>query len=264
MQHPRIYFILLFVICTLNPKDLRANVELQPHRAYYTISLESAPLIKSDVTDVRGTMMVEYNKVDGGWTVQQISEFWKYSGDDEMEHVRWGYTVFESDDSQCFKFRTFRKVDDVVEDEIVGTAKKSKDHILVKYSKPEVKILKLSGDVLFPLQHLKELICAANTGEHMFPRIVFDGSTPDGPSEIDAFIGAKKENVVSEEPSHFQGLSYWPVRFSVYGLGKTTYAPEYVTTQDLLPTGIFTSYTLDDGAMKLRGILERVEFLKAE
>lgn len=256
-------YLLFFLFCSLS-EALCAGVELQPHRAYYTISLESAPSIKSDVSDVRGTMMVEYDKVDSGWTVQQLSEYWKYFGEEEMEHVRWGFTAFESDDSQNFKFRTFRKVNDIIEEEIVGTAKKSKDGILVKFTKPEPKILKLEKDVLFPLQHIRELIHAASAGEHMFPKVVFDGSTSDGPAEIDAFIGAKKEKTSPSEPSYFQGLSYWPVRFSVYGLGKANYTPEYVTTQDLLPTGIFTNYTIDDGAMKLDGVLERVEFLKGE
>lgn len=266
MRNSAFIFVLSFVIGLGNSR-LNASIELQPHRAYYTISMVGQPSLHSDINDIRGTMMVEYSKVNGGWTVQHLSEVWRYHGDDTAEHVRWGYVTFESEDGSVFKFRTFRKVDNVLQEDIVGVAKRKGDVIEVKYQKPQAIKVNFSGAVLFPLQHIKGLLNAAEEGDHMFPQLVFDGSSTEGPSEIDTFIGAKKvseKKQVINNSTQFEGQAYWPIRFSVYGLGKINYEPEYVTTQNLLPNGIFTQYTIDDGSVKLRGVLERVEHLSGE
>ncbi len=240
---------------------------LHPYRAYYTISMSSKSPIHSDVVDIRGTMMVEYNKVDGGWTVQHLTEVWKYFPDDSSEHTRWGHTIFETEDDSLLKFRTFRKVNDVVEEDIAGVARRQRECIQVTYKQPEPKTMTLSSTVLFPIQHLKGVLSAAESEDHLYPRHVFDGSSVEGPCEMDTFIGAKKTYSVADEESEmnpFEGQPYWPVRFSIYGLGKQNYEPEYVITQNLLPNGIFTQYTLNDGNVKIHGVLERVELLSAE
>ena len=101
-------------------------------------------------------------------------------------------------------------------------------------------------------------------GEQIFSSIIFDGSTAEGASEINTFISAKKVmagNPNAEDAHQLAHQPFWPVRFAVYGLEKTEYEPEYVTTQDLLPNGIIKQYVIDDGGMKIHGVLERIELL---
>jgi len=243
-----------------------APVELQPHRAYYTVSLAGRPDPRSEVTDVRGTMMIEFDKVCGGWTVQQISEIWRYHNDEEntVEHVRWGYVTFEDTQGTLFKFNTFRKTNDELVEDIQGTARKNGKLIEVDYQKPKKTKIILPDGTLFPIQHTHALLEAAQIGEQMFPRIVFDGSSTDGASEINTFIGTKKTaagNSGTEASHQFASLPFWPVRFAVYGLDKTNYEPEYITTQELLPNGIIKQYVIDYGGLKIRGVLDRVELL---
>ena len=241
--------------------------ELQPHRAYYTISMISLPSIKSTVTDVRGTMMIELLKTSDGWAFQQISDVWRYSGEDEVEHIRWGSVTFESADSRFFKFNIFRKMDDELVEDIRGKATKCTKGIEVSYQKPNKATLKLPEGTLFPLEYTQGLLKIAEEGEHMYPAIVFDGSSTEGPSEIDVFVGEKKVmagNPATEGAHQFAGQPFWPVRFSVYGEGGGQYEAEYTTTQELLPNGIIKQYVVDDGAIKIRGVLDRVEVLSKE
>lgn len=241
--------------------------ELQPHRAYYTISMISLPSIKSTVTDVRGTMMIELLKTSDGWAFQQISDVWRYSGEDEVEHIRWGSVTFESADSRFFKFNIFRKMDDELVEDIRGKATKCTKGIEVSYQKPNKATLKLPEGTLFPLEYTQGLLKIAEEGEHMYPAIVFDGSSTEGPSEIDVFVGEKKVmagNPATEGAHQFAAQPFWPVRFSVYGEGGGQYEAEYTTTQELLPNGIIKQYVVDDGAIKIRGVLDRVEVLSKE
>lgn len=256
------YFV--FIVVFLMSLGLQATVELQPYRAYYTVSMAGNPDPRSTMEDVRGTMMIELNRVEGGWTVQQRSEMWRTYQDDTVEHVRWGYVTFEAQDGSLFKFNTFRKINDELNEEIQGIAIKKGKAIEVIYQKPDKKTLALPEGTLFPIQHTMALLKAAETGDQIFPRIVFDGSTAEGASEINTFISAKKVmagNPNSEDAHQFAHQPFWPVRFAVYGLEKTEYEPEYVTTQDLLPNGIIKQYVIDDGGMKIHGVLERIELL---
>jgi hypothetical protein len=209
-------------------------------------------------------MMLEFNKVCDGWTVQQLSEIWRYHDNGSVEHIRWGYVTWEADDGSHFKFNTFRKIDNELVEDIRGSAKRSGKLTQVIYQKPEKKTLELPEGVLFPIQHTKGLLEAAHLGEHMFPRIIFDGSNLNGASEINTFMGAKKVvagNPTVEDAHQFANQPFWPVRFAVYGLGETTYEPIYITTQELLPNGIIKQYVIDNDGVKIRGILERIELL---
>ncbi len=262
MRPSAFFSLILGVLCSFS---VQATVELQPHRAYYTVTMESRPGPRSSVTDARGTMLIEFNKVCDGWTVQQRSETRLYHNDGSVEHIRWGYVTYETDDGSLFTFNTYRKTDDELVEDIRGRAKKTGDLIVVTYQKPEKKTLKLQEGALFPIQHIKALLTAAQAGEQIFPRIVFDGSSDEGASEINAFIGAKKViagNPAMEAVHQFANQPFWPVRFAVYGHTKTDYEPTYVTTQDLLPNGIIEKYNIDYGGIKLHGVLERIELLR--
>lgn len=257
------YFITIigiFLTCSL-----KAASELLPHRAYYTITMASRPSPSSSLVDLRGTMMIEMDKTYDGWTVQQLSEVWRYHEDESSEHSRWGYVIWEKEDGSLLKFHTFRKVNGELVEDIQGTAQKKGGCRRATYKKPEPDTLDLPEGVLFPVQHTKELLKAAQEGEHIFSQVVFDGSSTDGPFEINTFIGAQKvrnPQVSQNKAPQFETQPFWPIRFSVYGLGKTGYEADYVTTQELLPNGIVKQYVIDDGTVKIRGVLERIEFLK--
>ncbi len=260
----RISAFFVVIVWFLVPFGLEATVELQPHRAYYSIMMAGLPGLHSNVVDVRGTMMVEFNKVCGGWTVQQISEVRRYYDDDSVDHIRWGYVTYEADDGSLFKFNTFRKNNNELVEDIRGIAKVNGNTIEAIYQKPNKIKIKLPEGVLFPLQHTKVLLEAAQQGNHMFSRVIFDGSSSEGASEIDTFIGAKKVmegNPANKEAHQFANQPYWPIRFAVYGMGKTDYEPDYITVEDLLPSGIIKKYSIDDGSVKINGVLERIELL---
>ena len=268
MRNPA--YLIAYLVLTLGvlaPFGLKAIVELQPHRAYYTVSMEGRPSLNTNITEVRGTMMVELNKVCGGWTVQQRSEIWQYRDDDTIKHIKWSYVTYEAEDGMLFKFNTFREIDDEIVENIRGQAKKNGKLIEVLYQKPKKATQKLPQETLFPIQHTTALLKTAEEGDHMFPQIVFDGSSTDGASQINTFIGAKKVTVgnpANKGTHQFAGQPFWPVQFAVYELGKTNYESDYVTTEDLLPTGIITQYVIDDGTIKIRGVLDRIELLSKE
>ena len=261
----RVVLFFLFILGFVSLTPLIAVVELQPHRAYYTITLEGPPNPQTSVTEVQGTMLIEFSKVSEGWTVQERSDLRLIHDDGSTERNRWGYVTFESQDGNRLHFNTYRKVEGELVEEIKGQAIRDGKKINVTYQKPQKKTITITEDVLFPTQHITSLLDVAQKGESIFPRLVFDGSSDVGPSEINTFVGSKKvmtENLSTDTDHQFANQPFWPVRFAVHSQGKIDYEPNYVTTQELLPNGIIKQYVIDYGNIKIRGVLDRIEFLQ--
>lgn len=255
---------ILFTFVFFVPWTLNAQSELHPHRAYYTVSLKGRVDPSSDLIDVRGTMMYELNKVCKGWTVQQLSEIWQYYADGSVDHVRWGYVTWEADDASLFKFNTFRKSNEELIEDVRGFAQLKNKKLEVFFKKPSTISIVLPEGTLFPIQQLITILKAAKNGEHMVSLNVFDGSSDEGAYEINTFIGRKKVlagNPGIEGAHQFANQPFWPIRASVYGIKKREYEPEYETSQDLLPNGIIKQYVIEQGGVKIQGILERIELL---
>lgn len=244
--------------------NLNASVELQPHRAYYTVTLEGKPDPRSSVTDVQGVMLLEFQNVPGGATIQQRSKTRLYYNDGSVEYVEWAYLTYESADGSLFKFETCRKIDEEIQAHLRGVVKRKGTALEVTYKDPKGKTLILPNETIFPTQHVKALLTAAQKGERIFPSLVFDGSSEEGASEINTFLGEKKVvagNPGCETTHQFATQPFLPVKFAVYGCKKTDYEPLYITTQDLLPNGIIKQYVIDYGNLKIRGVLDRIELL---
>src|SRR5690242_2627276 len=94
----RLYTYFVLILGALIPPNFAAPLELQPHRAYYTVTMVDCATPHASVADIRGTMMVEFSKAGKGWAVQQLSETWRYYKDGSIEHVRWGYVTWEAED----------------------------------------------------------------------------------------------------------------------------------------------------------------------
>ena len=253
-------FFLLLGYCLLS-STLYAKVELQPHRAYYTVSLVGRPSPQSALVDIRGTMLIELSRESAGWVTQHLSDTWLYYNDDSVEQVRCGYITYEADDGSFFKFHTYCKNNDELVENTQGIAKKKGDVTEVTYTKPDKKRLTLSGPILFPQQLTKLLLKGAQAGEKIIPTMVFDGRSPEGAFETNTFINSQR--VV--EPGHqLANQPFWPMQFAVYSHRKIDYEPSSTTTQDLLSNGIIKQYVTeyDVEGEKVHGVLDRVELLQ--
>ena len=116
-----VFFVIIFG-CSSH-QHLKASVEFQPHRAYYTVTMEGKPDPRSSVTDVQGVMLLEFQNVPGGWTIQQRSKTRLYYEDGSVEYVEWAYLTYESTDGSLFKFETSRKIDEEIQEHLVGLSK---------------------------------------------------------------------------------------------------------------------------------------------
>lgn len=234
------------------------------YKAYYKLSLGPVGA-DSIVSDIEGTMTVEFQDTCDGWIVQQNAEVFVSTQEGTEQEIKWHYVTWESKDGSLFRFNMRRYLDDALEDDIRGVARidpKASEGKAI-YEKPYYFTQKFSPKALFPTAHFLSLLKAAKKGEKLLSCIVFDGSTLEGASEVNAFIG------LSHVP-HLQGSSlkaeelkkFWPIRFAIYGPHNTGEGPELESAQQIMENGVPLEYTIDYGEFKIKGVLERYDLLK--
>ena len=226
--------------------------ELVPHRAVYRLSL--ADDNPGNVTSVRGGLVMEWKQSCDGWTSNQRLAF--QAGQEEgpafLYDVR--FSSWESIDNDELRF-SMRSFDDGEPyEEFRGEAMVPPDGGIGKamFAVPEGKSVELPAGTLFPTQHIKALIAAAERGEHFVSVPVFDGGGLDSLSNVSAVIG-------KPFPGDGDKPQSWMINLAYHDLSDRSEEPEFQLAFKLRADGITDDITLDYGQFVLHGVLDRLE-----
>ncbi|GIL03089.1 MAG: ATP-binding protein [Alphaproteobacteria bacterium] len=242
---------------------------LAPHRAVYDLKLKEAS-DRSGIQAMNGRIVYEVtgNACDG------MSVRYRFvtnitSSDDSYQTDQQTAT-FESPDKREFTFLTKSFLDTKLESTIKGTAIRTTQGVKVELTEPQQRQVDLPS-AIFISTHLIDVIEAAQRGERLLRRDVFDGS--DQADEVvasSAFIGDAK---VADEP--FEGedaeaigplkdQSGWPVTISYFKkeVGPSAEAvPVYEASFLLYANGISRDMTMRYPEYALTGQLTSLELL---
>ncbi len=133
--------------------------------------------------------------------------------------------TFEDGDGKTFAFDMQTKVDNAQNDVVDGKAQKVSDGALsIALSKPMPSKLNLGAEVVFPTEHLKRILQAAEEGHNLLELTVYDGSeTGDKLYETTTIIGHPILSPAVENAVHIPALDNmkrWPVSISYFEIGK--------------------------------------------
>lgn len=235
-----------------------AQPQLAPHRAVYDLTLSNGSGSKAPAS-ARGRIAFDFNGSSCDGYVQnfrQITELQPAEGPPRLSDMR--SATFEAGDGKDFRFRIETKLDNVKAEDIDGKAnKKSEKALAVDLAKPKHSKLDLDGSALFPTEHLRHILAAAQSGEQILEAKVFDGSG-DGEKVFDTMTvvgkpmsGSVKEKAAQIKP--LEELRRWPVSISYFETGKRDEQPVYVLSFDLYENGISRALKLDYGDFALTG-----------
>jgi hypothetical protein len=238
-------------------------IELIPHRAEY--SVKHIKNEGGDVTDVRGRLSVQLMDTGDGWTFEQRSELLVYYASGISQQYITSIASFESKDGGRYHF-TVRILRNGTEEGVM----KGESYIApsspgkVIYKEPVAKEFVLPVGTLFPLQHLKQSLEAANAGETVFSnKIVFDGSSDTTePVDVNVVINPiKNPKLVFNNPGLLSVDKLWSLQMAIFSRGNNNPDPDYEITQDVLPSGIITAMTMGYGeaGFSVKLILEKVD-----
>lgn len=247
------------------------TLDLAPHRALYAISL-AATRTGSEITDLKGRMVLEWADACDGWTVNQKVRMDLSNLNGPPMRNEFSFSSFESKDGDTLRFSMRSMADGRQYEEFVGSAARDSAGGTVEFEIPDDAALDLPKEVVFPSEHLLVLVERALAGDRVVSMVVFSGTGPDSLHDVTAFVGAEipggsRPLVVTDDAdsaSPFDDLAEmrsWPVAMAYFPHAQDELEPEFEVSYRLLENGVAGNLLLDYGEFSMRAILEKFEFL---
>lgn len=258
---------------------LAGATEISPHRALYSLSLESSKA-GSGVVDASGAMIYEWGETCDAWTVQQRFRLRLVYEDADPVELSSTMVSWESKDGLRYRFNERRLRNGEPDEEVRGEARLDGPGKGGKadFTKPDATTLTLAPKVLFPTAHTLLLIDRAAAGDNFLSRDVFDGATEDNASQISAVIGPRVDPGTSADKApagsgapkdadnRDKGLKSplierpsWRVRLAFFPADAKSDEPDYELGMRLFDNGVSGDMSLDYSDYVIRAKLDEIE-----
>jgi len=242
------------------------RMALAPHRAVYDLTLVKSKGLKAP-TSARGRIAYDFSgSACEGYSAnfRQLVELEPAEGPQRVTDMH--SATFEDGDAKTFRFQIDTRVDGQQNEDIDGSVARTSDGALsVKLQRPKTGNFDLDRDILFPTEHMINILAAARAGQSILQAKVFDGSeTGEKVYDTLTVIGRPSEDVASEQAAHnaaLNGMSRWPVAISYFNRDKADDVPAYVMSFDLYENGIARALKIDYGDFVLAGEMTSLEVL---
>ena len=238
--------------------------DIVPHRAMYALDLASARA-GSSISDVDGRMMFQWGESCDGWTVEQryrLNFLYIEGPEVELSSV---YATWESKDGREFSFNMRSATNGVVDEELRGQARLTRANNgggSVNFRLPDEAQEALPTGTLFPTAHTLALLDQAAAGTRLFNAILFDGTTREGLTEINAVIG-DQEPAAGEAAEPLLDRPSWPVTMAFFSLAEEVAEPDYEMFVQLHDNGVVDRMRIDYGDFAVEARLTNIEPLAA-
>ncbi len=176
----------------------------------------------SDVVSANGVMIYRFARSCDGWTVENQTFLRLLYDNDAQVDTLWSFASWESADGLKFRFharydqdgKNIEKLEGQAELDAIGGAGRA------RFSYPPHKVIPLPSGTLFPTEHVRRVIVAAEQGKHRLNRVVFDGASLDNPYVVNALFGplsppaadALAEGIgLPAKPAWWTRIAFFPV-----------------------------------------------------
>ena len=248
-----------------------APVHLVPHRVVYDLSLLRSQGSKG-LEGARGRIVFDFGgDACTGYTLNYRQVTILESNETGPRTLDVRTATFEGGDGKALRFKTDTTLQGLPDDKVDGEADLQADGALsVRLKGPKPEGFTVPGQAVFPSEHLKRLIQAAQAGETTLAIKLFDGSD-DGKKVYDTYavIGRRLEpgsgaNLeTSARQDALAKVARWPVTVSYYKAQSGDQVPVYAISFELYENGISRALRLDYGDFVLKGEMQSLDVLPA-
>ena len=247
-----------------------APIELVGHSAVYNMSLASTNF-SGGVLGASGKLNYKFADTCDGWTIEyKMSMTFVYNEGSPVESL-WELLTWESKSGKQYRFHLRNTRDGLVDQDIEGKAEQaSKGKAgMISFSQPEPRAISLPKNTLFPTAHTLKVLEAAQKGERLVVRNLFDGSGEDGPYEVSAIVGRMTPANSNISPSAGNPAvdatlltsPSWRVLMSFFPVSGRESLPDYEVTARYYENGVADEILQSFGNFALKGSLEKIERL---
>ena len=251
-----------------------APVKLAPHVAIYDLKLTSSRG-KRALESVRGRIVYDFSgSACEGYALnfRQVTELDSGEGKVALSDLR--TATWEEGEGKSFRFKSQNYMDRRQIGDVDGQADRGNSTV-VKLTKPETKKFD-AGTVVFPTEHMRLLIEAAQAGKTLLEVAVYDGSeSGEKIYQSLSVIGKRidpdrKPEDAAADKDVFANMARWPVTISYFDKndkkaddtpGEQT--PIYAITFEMYENGISRALRLDYGDFVIDGKMSSLEVKNA-
>lgn len=250
----------------------RADALLAPHRAIYELKLRETRG-SGNVDQVRGRIVYEFtgDRCDGyALSFRQVTEIGNGEGETNVSDLR--AATWEDGAAKSFRFTAQNYLNQALDKDTDGRAERGAEQLKVTLQKPTKDVKDFDERTLFPTEHLRKIIEAAERGDSLLEASVYDGSES-GDKSYDTLAVIGRE--MTGEPANLEDAAKtpelaaskrWPVTVSYFEKGKREgggeQTPIYSMSFDLYANGVSRAMKIDYGDFVLDGELKELTFLK--
>lgn len=247
-----------------------AEVALAPHRAVYELKLQEKRG-SGGVDRVRGRIVYQFTgDACAGYALnfRQVTEIGDGEGQTNVSDLR--SETWEDGAGKSFKFQARNYLNDQLDRDTDGEAKRAADAVRVTVSKPAKVSNAYDVKTLFPTEHLVKIIEAARGDRKLLEAAVYDGSEAGDKIYDTLTVVGKPETGLpagAETPAKRPELekeTYWPVAVSYFERDKKVdgeQTPDYQMSFDLYANGISRALRIDYGEFVIQGDLVELEMM---
>lgn len=239
-------------------------VNLLPHRAVYTLSLESS----GPLTGGNGLMIFEIKDVCSGWAMDLKAELALAGEDGEIHRLGWSQVSWESKDGMRYRYFT-RELSDADEtSRRRGEARResAEGSATVIADLPQRGEFKLPAGTMFPVQHTVALIKGDAAGESYVLAKLFDGSIGDEAIEVGSALGPGGSDWAprGKTIAALKGLRSFPVALAFYVSGSPEGVPDTEQNMRLYSNGVVGSLVFALGDIAVYATMDELTPLPSE
>jgi len=247
---------------------------LAPHRAVYDLALVRSQG-KAALVAARGRILYDFKgSACEGFSLdfRQVSELDNGEGGVILSDLR--ANTWEAGDAGRFRFRSENRVNEKLTETVDGEAARGGDGIAVRLTKPRQGDIRLDAAILFPTQHIVQILAAAREGRTVLEAPVYEGSDQ-GEKVYNTLTVIGREIAPGDKPPtdaaasrpELGKLKRWPVTVSYFDRSAETTGeqiPAYAISFELYENGISRALTLDYNDFVLSGTLSSLEVAAAK
>lgn len=245
---------------------------LLAHRAVYDIAL--IPEKSKGISNAGGRIAFEFsgNACDGyALNFRQVTTIDDGEGRSKVMDMR--SSTWEHGEGKSFRFNLKNMINNETSQLADGTAERASDGgVSIALKQPKRTRLDLPDEPVFPTEHTRRLLDAAEKGDRSLSLPLYDGS--DGGEkyyDTTSLIGKPIEGAGADRledavrNAGLAGQKRWPVSVSYFETGQSgDRTPVYVMSFDLLESGVYSNLRFDFGDFSLAARMSQFEKLKVD
>ena len=237
---------------------LAAPARIQSHEASYLLRLAESG--SGGLSDARGRIEFQWAEFCDGWRVNQKTYLVLTDADGRNHESGWTLQAWEAKDGLRYLFDLERVEKDEEPFRTKGVATLEGPGLggKVKYELPRKRERRLPAGTVFPTQHTREILQAAEAGDLLLWRHIFDGTDENDLFGVNALIGPP---IGSEVPPKFDrpmlhGVRSWRVQLAFFLPDERIAEPDHTQNQRLYANGVVDELTFDYADFSLTATLQ--------